>query len=488
MRRRFLENLIFFTTLNLLIKPIYVFGIDRVVQNTVGTINYGTYFPLLNLVLIFQIFLDLGIENFTRKELAHNPGMRNRLFSSFLTVKLVLILLFISIFSFVGYLIPHSPNEWKLLFFLVLNQSMASLILYLRANMGGMHLFKAESIVSVLDRLFMILICGSLLVLPATKTGFKIEWFVYAQTIAYLLTLLVSFIVVVTKTSHFRLQFRLISYIPILKQLKPYAILVLLMAFYYRIDSVFLRYLLPDGKEQAGIYAHGFRILDFMSNYALIFAFILLPTFAQMIRKKETITPLLRLASLSLIIPCIALVTSIAFYRYDVFLFLYPDSGKVSADVFLVLTISFIGICISYTFGALLTANGNLKQLIAMATSAVLISTILNLILIPKYKVLGAAVANSASQLFTIIFHMVVTSRKFRIRLDNTLLFKLVLFLAFTIGTGFFVRRLPITWPLGITIITASSFVFAISTSLLKPSYLFQLANKYKQKDELSTG
>ena len=156
------------------------------------------------------------------------------------------------------------------------------------------------------------------------------------------------------RMKNIKLQFNFVSYLPLFRQLKPYATLVLLMAFYYRVDSIFLRYLLPDGKEQAGIYAHGFRIIDFMSNYALIFSFILLPTFAQMLRKKEQIAPLLRMAVILLLIPSIAMLTGISFYREETFQLLYPGSTIVSANVFIILTISFIAICFSYTFGALL--------------------------------------------------------------------------------------------------------------------------------------
>jgi O-antigen/teichoic acid export membrane protein len=86
-----------------------------VVQNTVGTDVYGTYFPLLNLVLIFQIFLDLGIDNFTRKEVAHNPGLTNRFLSQFLLLKFILMGIFILIFSTIGYFIPHSQAGMELI-------------------------------------------------------------------------------------------------------------------------------------------------------------------------------------------------------------------------------------------------------------------------------------------------------------------------------------------------------------------------------------
>lgn len=129
MKKRFLKNLGFFLTINLIIKPLYVFGIDMVVQNTVGVEVYGSYFPLLNLVLIFQIFLDLGIENYTRKEVAKNPGLTNRLLSNFLVLKVLLVILFIAVFSLVGLLLPQSRYEWKLLLVLLVNQSLANFIL-----------------------------------------------------------------------------------------------------------------------------------------------------------------------------------------------------------------------------------------------------------------------------------------------------------------------------------------------------------------------
>jgi O-antigen/teichoic acid export membrane protein len=487
LRKRFIENLAFFAVLNLLIKPIYVFGIDRVVQNSVGTTIYGTYFPLFNLVLIFQIFLDLGIENFTRKEIAHNPGLANRLFSSFLIVKLVLISVFILLFSIVGYFMPHDTNEWKLLIMLAINQSLASLILFLRANMGGMHLFKAESMASVLDRIVMILICGTLLILPFTKNHFKIQWFIMAQTVAYCITLLFSLIIVFRKTRNFRVKLHIASYIPILRQLKPYAVLVLLMAIYYRVDSVFLRYLLPDGKEQAGIYAHGFRILDFMSNYALIFSFILLPTFAQMIRKNENIGSLLRLSVLSLLIPSSAILSGIAFYRHEIFQLLYPQSNLVSANVFLILTVSFMGICISYTFGALLTANGNLNSLIKMALITVIISSVLNIILIPKFKVTGAAISNAVSQLFTIMFHVLVTTKKFKLKTDTLLLAKSASFLLFSLLVGYGISTTKINWIAGVVVISGISIIFAIIIKLVNVSYVYNFIKNYVVRKDLLT-
>ena len=52
----------------------------------------------------------------------------------------------------------------------------------------------------------MIIICGLLIWGNVTSFSFKIEWFVYAQTTAYLLTAIIALILVMFKASFRRLK------------------------------------------------------------------------------------------------------------------------------------------------------------------------------------------------------------------------------------------------------------------------------------------
>ncbi|MBK8505532.1 MAG: hypothetical protein IPL46_27045 [Saprospiraceae bacterium] len=64
MKKLFLSNLVLVIVLNASVKPLYIFGIDRGVQNAVGASAYGLYFALFNFVYLFQILNDFGIQNF----------------------------------------------------------------------------------------------------------------------------------------------------------------------------------------------------------------------------------------------------------------------------------------------------------------------------------------------------------------------------------------------------------------------------------------
>ena len=316
MKRKFITNLSFFLLLNLIIKPVYVFGIDRVVQNTVGAEVYGRFFTLLNIALIFQIILDLGIENFIRKELARHPEKASGFFSNIILLKLLLLIPYFAICFTIALLRNFIPDDFFLLFILILvNQFLASFILFIRANLGGFQLFKTESLISVMDRFLMIITVGALLLYPISRYMFRINWFVMAQTFSYSVTLIAGLILLRRNSVNRAHSVNLRQFIPVIKQLRPYATLVLLMAIYYRADSIFLGLLLPDGGEQAGIFAHGFRILDFMSNYALLFPILLLPLFSRTIHQKEKIDGLLELSTLLLIVPSLTVITPAIVYR-----------------------------------------------------------------------------------------------------------------------------------------------------------------------------
>ncbi len=418
MRRIFFTNLSLLLFLNLLIKPFWIFGIDRTVQNVVGAEEYGLYFSLFNFSLLLNMLLDLGITNYNNRNIAQNSHLLSKSLSSIIGLRLLLALGYAFVTILAALLVGYEGRQFYLLLFLIFNQFVASFILYLRSNLSGLHYFKTDSILSVLDRTIMIVICGFLLWGGITGNEFKIEWFVYAQTAAYLLTFFVAFIFVYQKAQFLKFKFDRTYFIAILKKSYPFALLSLLMAFYYRIDSVMLERMLPDGKEQAGIYAQGFRILDAAAMFAFLFAGLLLPMFSRMIKRKESVNQLTLFSFFLLIIPVTGITFASFFYRTELIDLLYHQHVHTSASIFGILILCFIGISTSYIFGTLLTANGNLKKLNILAVGGVVINIVLNLVLIPKYFALGSAIASLVTQTFIAAIQVILAKHIFNFSIN----------------------------------------------------------------------
>ncbi len=207
MKRKFITNLLLLLFLNVLIKPFWIFGIDRTVQNMVGNESYGLYFSLLNFSMILNILLDLGITSYNNKNIAQHGQLLKKHISNIVGLKFLLAGVYSIVCIVIALIIGYREIQFHLLFFLIANQFLISFILYLRSNISGMHLFRTDSLLSVLDRSLMIIICSVLLFTNVTGHKFRIEWFVYAQSAAYFIAGIITFGVVLAHTGKLRFYF-----------------------------------------------------------------------------------------------------------------------------------------------------------------------------------------------------------------------------------------------------------------------------------------
>ena len=413
MKKIFFSNLVLIVVLNLIVKPFYLFGVDAQIQNTVGATDYGMYFALLNFSFLFNIVLDVGINNYNTKNIAEQPHIIERYLGSILGLKLFLGISYAFLTIGAALILGYGNMQLKLISFLVINQFLVSTLLYFRSNFAGLHWFKTDALMSVLDRLLLILIGLFLLYGGLTQEPFQIEWFVYAQTFSYGASVLVALTITLSKIGTARPKLKRILSYAILKRSAPYALLILLMMLYSRIDAVMLERLLINGKEQAGYYAQGFRLLDASNIFALLVAGLLLPIFARMIRAKENIIPLLRSSGKLLV--GVALLISIvcAFFAFPIMDIIYNHGEVEAADAFPWIIASFVPMASTYIFGTLLTANGSLRQLNIMASFGLVLNVILNFLLIPRFGAEGAAISTFSTQLITAIWQVVLVLQIF---------------------------------------------------------------------------
>jgi len=411
MQRKFVNNLFYVLFLNLLVKPFWILGIDASVQNRVGAEEYGFYYPIFAFSILLNILLDFGITNYNNRNIAQHGHMLRRYFSGIFNVKLILGGLYLLVTLIGGWLIGFESKAIWLLFVLGINQTLSSMVLYLRSNLAGLHLFKTDGFLSVLDRLLMIAMCSVLLWGDWIQGEFKIEWFVYAQFWAYLLSGIVAFIIVFSKAKFYKLSLDIPLFRVILRDSLPFALLVLLMSFYYRLDSVMIGRLLPDGNEQAGIYAQAYRLLEGFNMFAYLFAGLLLPIFSRMLKNKESVAQLVRTAFNLIFIPATAVMTISLLYPAEIMDLIYVAHIEESAKIYGVLMISFIAIALSYIYGTLLTANGSLKQLNIISLIGLLLNLGLNFWLIPLQGAYGAAVATLVTHFFVILAQILVTKK-----------------------------------------------------------------------------
>lgn len=448
MRRFFAKNLLFVITVNLLVKPLWIFMIDRTVQNRVGHEQYGTYQALMNLGIIFQIILDFGITNYNSTTLAQSPQRLKQLFPAMLSARVLLSLIYILLVGSIGYTLGyHHEKLWLMLGVLVL-QSLNSIMIFVRSNVSGLHKFKADGILSVTDRLLALIVCSVLLFVPAFAKGFEIGWFVGAQVLCYTLAIAIA-IYVLKKISNVRLRFSL-DYQKIIKIIKaslPYASLIFMMAIYTRADTMLVdRLCINIDKEQAGIYAAAYRLLDVGNMIGIMFALMLLPLFGRMIAQKQDVQPIIRLC-VNLLLP-VSFLVAIAgvLFSSEIMQFLYKNTHEEDKYVFAWLMAAFPAFSLSNVYSTLLTANGDLKLLNKLALMGMVINLSLNFLLIPHYFALGAAITAYITQTILALGFIVYSRKRLRLSSGIKWITSFIAYLVLMSAVGYSLRLLSIGW------------------------------------------
>ena len=423
---------------NLLIKPFWVFGIDRTVQNNVGESEYGLYFAIFNFTYLFQILLDFGLQNYNSRQVASENNKINELLPSILVFKTMLFLVYLVICVAVAYPLGYlaKPFIWIIL----CNQILLSFNIYLRSNVSAHQHFITDALLSVLDKLLMIIFCVILIWGNLPSFPLNIFNFALAQFAAYAITFTVCLFFSFGLTDKLVFKFSLKDFLQIAKETMPYAVIHFLMTTYYRVDAVMLEKLQgTDGAAESGIYAQGYRIMESLNNIGYLFASILLPLFAYKIAQKTEIRTLLK-SSISIIFcVSVSIIVCMFFYKTEIMSILYSTSNvEYSAEVFGYLLLNFFPVAILYVIGTLLTANQNFRLMIYTLLVAVVLNISLNFYLITHFGAKGAGQATLITQFFMLISYTIYCLSVFKLKFNYKYVFQLssFVFLAVTLVYG----------------------------------------------------
>jgi O-antigen/teichoic acid export membrane protein len=479
MNREFLINIIFLVVINLMIKPFYIFGIDRTIQNEVADGDYGMYFTLFGFTYMFQIINDFGIQNFNNRNIAQSRQLIDKYFPNILALKMLMALVFMAVVWTVARILKFDPFWNTLLLLVAINWILTSFLLYLRSNISGLGMYRTDSVLSVLDKLLLIIICGFLLWSPWGGGTFQIEWFALAQTFSLGVTGIVAFVIVFRKLNLVKWRFRPVFWLLIFKQSYPFALVIFLMTAYTRLDAVMIERILPNGRFEADIYASAFRLLDAANMFGYMFASLLLPMFARLLKQQKSVSELTQTGFNLIWSGALTLAVSVWFFKEEIMILLYDTVTPESGPVLGYLIISFIAMSGGYIFGTLLTANGNLKGMNIIFVFGLILNFILNWMLIPRYMAVGAAIATCFTQFFVFILQWWLAIKKldvvFPVREWSSIL---AFSIAFVILGYVFKTYLPVGWIVKFLLCALSGAILAFSFRVLKIRNFSELLKK----------
>jgi O-antigen/teichoic acid export membrane protein len=389
LQKSFFRSLLLLVVLNLLVKPVWIFAIDRSVQNIAGFAEYGHYFSLLNLCIILNFLLDLGISAYFNREVASRQEHDQSLFSQALYGKILLGLLFSMTVLLVAWF--TGIRDFNLLLLLVVLQAGSSILLFVRAYLTAAQLYRHDAIISITDKFFVIITVGALILFPVMTGGVTITRFALLQIAGIGVSILLGAFFLYRKVPGFRLMpftgFRKGLFASSL----PFAINIFLMTLMARTDGFLLERMHPGGATEAGIYAAGYRLLDAFNMAGFLMAGFLLPFIARHWPNLDHITPVL-LACRHVLVLGSFWVASFALAAPEYLAqLLYNQENPYTVFVISMVLQALPALSMVHIYGTALTATRNIKTFLYISLVFAVLNLVLNLLFIPVYGAIACA-------------------------------------------------------------------------------------------------
>lgn len=385
----FFKGLSWLLALNLLIKPVWIFAVDRQVQNLVGAEAYGRYFALFNFTYVLLFIADAGLSNLLQQRLAANQHLNLR---QLFFLKAVLLVLYAFTCYSLAWLwkVPH----WEMLSLLIATQGLGSLYVFLRSLLTANQLFKTDAFFSVLDKTLLFLFC----------IGAVYGWFFPISIPVFLLLQILSLSLAVAgaglvllRKNHFvpaeKLHLATIGRLAV-----PFVLILLLMSAHNRLDAFLLERMHPQGARQAGIYAMAYRLLDATNMVGYLTASFLVPFISRNQADRQLVQNVVLLSRHGLMLLSGAVVAFVAVFAPSLQQLLYHSATPGQVSVLRLCLAVLPAYYLVHVYGSALTATANFSALIRIVFLAVLVNLLLNLLLIPTYGAVGCCLAALISQ------------------------------------------------------------------------------------------
>ncbi|HET9056424.1 MAG TPA: oligosaccharide flippase family protein [Chitinophagaceae bacterium] len=439
--------------LNMLVKPLWIFGIDRQVQLQVGQMEYGRYFALLNLSFIFNILLDMGITGYSNRTIALTHSSSSTLIYQAFITKLLFSILYLLIIFIVA--VISGVTDYTLLFFLTVIQILSSFLLLGRGVLSAYQQFNKDAWLSILDKTLLIVFAGSWLYFPFIKTKFTIYDFALLQIVATVITVFVCFFFL---RKNLLFDFTTINKWQIkniIKESLPYAITILFMGIHSRADGFLLERLGANGSYEAGMYAAAYRLLDAANMIGFLFASILISYWAKHTHNKPLIERSLTFSH-QLLIPSGILIGSTVFFLYKpLYSLLYYNTNLYGETILKWNLLCILPLFIIHIYGTLLTATGKIKMLMRLVFLAALVNILANFFLIPYYGALACVYIALITQTGLAVCTIIACGRQLKISVSVVLWIKYVLIASFIILLLLFITNYTFSVWLKLVLVTA---------------------------------
>ena len=390
----------------LALQKVFSFVYFTILARYLGPADTGRYFYAVSLTFIITVFIDLGLANVLTREVAKFKEQGSRLLSQVATIKLLTSILIIVIAKL---LLPYlTPDPLTQILFIVALAAMFmdgfTAIFY--AAIRGFQTLKYESLATIIHQA-LVLISGLIMI----KLGAPLRLVIFALVVGSIFNFIYSWAIVRLKL---RLKLDFLFSKALIKSIAlmtwPFALAAIFVRIYAYLDSILLGLL--KGSEAVGYYAIAYKITFAFQFLPLAFVAALYPAFAYYWQHNKDLLYVTFSKSLQFLLIIAAPISAGLITLAPLIIpSLYTTAFAPAIQPLQILLSTLPLLFLNYPIGALLNACNRQGWQTTILGLGMVLNAVANLILIPLYGPLGAALASALGTTAIFIISISIASK-----------------------------------------------------------------------------
>lgn len=359
-----------------------------------GASEYGVFAYVLGLAGFFTIFADIGVTSILTREVAKKPEEASYYFATTFWIKITLLLLTAILIIFAAPYFSKIEAAKIILPFVALLTIFDGLRELSASFFRGKEKMELEAILTSATNIAITVFGFIILQASPTSKSLAITYVLSAGT-----GTLIGFFILRKELARVFSFFKKELVIVILKSALPIALVGVIGALMMQIDILMLGFF-KEAKD-VGLYSSGQKIIGLLYTLPAILAIGLFPTLARSAGRRDNgKSKLLAEKGITLILFfAIPMVVGGVILGDQIIILLYGQEYLPGANAFRILILTLLAIFPGTIIGNYIFAYDQQKRLAPNTLIGSVSNVIFNVILIPLYGIIGAAIATVSAQL-----------------------------------------------------------------------------------------
>jgi len=393
-----------------------------------GDVEYGKFTFALSFTGLFLVLMDLGTRILIVREISQNKKQAPKIVANVLMLKFISSLLVYALILAISFALGYNKETLAAIAIAAFGLIFDSL----STTVGSIFQAFEKMEVPAFTKLIRIIVRFAFTI-PLLIEGSSFLLILAVYALVHFLDFLISMIICYKKFVKLSFDFdkKLIFYL--VKKSFPFLLSGIFVTVYFRIDITLMSKLAPESLSWIysnvsrdaiiGWYSAAYNLLDAATSLAGAVSAAILPV--AVFYFKESKEKLIRLYVTSvrfLIYLSIPIAVGTTLLADKIILILYGQEYAHAVLALQILIWTIVPLCINYMMGAMMIAIHKEKKGIIVLFLNVVVNVVLNLILIPRYSLYGAALATILTELFYFGGYYYIMSKNFyRINLIKVL-------------------------------------------------------------------